>query len=1044
MLFAWAVALFPFPAAAGSWLINAWDSETGLPDNYATSIVQTPDGYLWVGTYNGLARFDGQQFVVFNPENTPQLSHSRIVKLFLDAQGTLWINTYDGSLTSYRHGVFTHEWNGAGKGISEVWLVAANAREITFSFRSGLLITRPASAGAAADWHVLVPPVELHGVCYSEDQAGGLWACTVDGQLWRITDDRYELLSLPLAGLRGKAIHWLTADANGRIWAGTETEIAAWDGQRFQDMTPPGEPVLNVAALYFTKTGRLLVGANGRLREWRNRLWVAEYPAWPDLMQEQQLMPSLYEDREGGLWRVSRGLGLYHIRPDGTSEQITRTNGLPGDHTTACLEDQEGDLWVTLANAGMARLRPGHFTVLGMSDGPEANPVMSVCEDHAGALWAGTYGGGLYRWQNGALTHFPVHADTPGDFVFSIYPDATDRLWLSAGLEDALLFHQDRLQPPPVAVHAIKAILVDHQGRVWLGRKDGVECWADGKLRDWSSHTSFIYSPVRALAEDRQGVIWMGADNGILYRFADDRLQTIRLPDFPAHKAVWCLLPDPDGSLWIGTFESGLLHYEAGRFFRFTAQDGLPDNLICQILDDQHGHLWLGTHHGIARVGKAALSAFASGQAPEITCSVYDRSDGLPTLQCSDMYQPGAWRGHDGRLWFATGKGVVGLQPGDMPVNTRPPPVMIEEFLADGKIQPLPADDGPGSAVLKIPAGRQNFEFHYTALSLINANKIRFRYRLEGFDADWISAGNRRWVQYNYLKPGNYCFRVAACNNDGRWNETGASLRLRLLPHFWETWWFLTLLGLAVAASAAGLARYVSHRGLRRELERMERQRDIESVRARIARDIHDSLGSGLTRINLLSELLLGDSAAQQARSVSQITSVTCELMRSMDEIVWAVNPKNDTLDALLSYVCDFADARLRAASLRLRIRLPAPLPVWQLTSEVRHTLFLAVKEILNEVIQHPGLGEVSLTLELDDTQATLAIQSPGPGRPMAPGQIPDLLRQRLATIGARCSITPLPGGGARAELIFPRQIRTEADHQSDQAILFGASPNSK
>ena len=1023
--------LFSRKGAAGAYLVDAWDSEQGLPDNYATSLAQTPDGYLWLGTYGGLARFDGDRFVTFNRESTPELGHSRIVKLFVDGQGTLWINTYDGSLTTYRHGVFRREWNGARKGVSGAWLVADNAHEITFSFRSGLLITRTNGPTAAGDWRTFTPPVELHGVCYREDASGSLWGCTVDGQLWRIIHNQFVRLALSDAGLRGNEIHWLTADAAGHIWVGTEKELAVWDGRRFLDMTPPGEGELNVASLFFTKNDGLLVAANGRLRQWTGHHWGAEFKAWPDLMQEQQLQASLHEDRQGGLWRTSRGLGLFHIRPDGTEEQLTLADGLPGDHTTAWLQDREGNVWVTLANAGVARLRPNHFQVLAESAGLAASPAISVCEDHAGALWVGTYGGGLFRWQNDALTHFHIPAQTPGDFVFSIYPDARDQLWLSAGLEDAQLFEAGHLRSPPASVHAIKCLLIDRRGRVWMGRKDGVECWTDGELHEWSSHTGSISQPVRALTEDRQGVIWMGADDGNIYWSRGGVPQAIPLPPSPAHQAVWSLLADADGSLWIGTSDAGLLHFDAGRFTRFTARDGLPDDLVCQLLDDHRGNLWLGTHHGIGRISKASLRAFATGQADELACSVYDRSDGLPTQQCSDMYQPSAWRGHDGRLWFATAKGVVGVKPETVTVNPRPPAVVIEKFLVNGDEKQLADGLKPGVTALKIPPGRQNFEFHYTALSLSAAGKIRFRYQLVGFDRDWINAGHRRWVQYNYLKPGRYSFRVAACNNDGVWNETGAALGLEISPYFWQTWWFATLLGLTLATGVAGAARHISHRELRRELKQLERQRDLEHDRARIARDIHDHVGSGLTRINLLGELLLCDPAGQHAERVGQITGAACELMRAMDEIVWAVDPKNDSLDGLMSYLCDYAGDYLRLADIRLRLELPTPLPAWPLTSEVRHNLFLAVKEVLNNIVKHSQASEVALSLRWEDGLVTLAISDNGRGLApavVAGGPAPargnglDNLRKRAAVIGGRCLIRGEPGRGTRIEFTLPAQ----------------------
>jgi ligand-binding sensor domain-containing protein/signal transduction histidine kinase len=1023
-------SFFQLHAAGGEYLIEVLDTEKGLPDNFVTALVQSPGGYLWVGTRNGLARFDGVRFVTFKPEDTPQLGHARIVKLFLDALGTVWINTYDGSLTSWRNGLFTKEWDGAKKNVSEVWLVASNSREIIFSFRAGLLIRRPAT-GSFNDWQSLKPPGNPPGAFYCQDHAGSLWCSTYDGNLWRIADGRFELVPQD-AGRRGQEIHWLAPDLSGRIWVGTEREISVWDGEHFQPMAPVGEADLNVAFLSFTADGGVLVAADGRLRKCLNRKWVAELKAWPDLMQEQQLQSTLYEDREGGLWRTSAGLGVFHLNAHGVLEQIAVSHGLPGDHTTCWLKDQEGNVWVGLGNGGLARLRPKHFEVIGASEGRLARPVTSVCEDRTGALWIGTYGGGLDRLQKGTLTHFSIPTPTWADFVFSAYPDAQGQLWISAGLEDAYIFRNGELRKAPTAVHGIKSILVDRQGRTWLGRKDGVDCWADGKLREWSSHTGSIAKPVRVLAEDKQGVIWMGADDGNIYRFDGGEPRHFSLPEFRAEQAVWSLSTDEDGTLWIGTSGGGLLHFQAGHFTRFTSKAGLPDDMICQILDDQRGNLWIGTHHGICRVSKASLEAFASGKNPTVSCSVYDRSDGLPTLQCSGMYQPAAWRGQDGKLWFATEKGVVGVQPGEVPVNLRPPPVVIEEFLVDGKIQGRPEGTNANADALSVPPGKQNFEFHYTALSLTDAGKVQFRYKLEGSDSDWINAATRRWAQYNYLNPGTYCFRVVASNNDGLWNETGASITVQVLPHAWETWWFRTLLGLALVAGVASVARYVSHRGLRRELEQLEHQRDIEQDRARIARDIHDHIGSGLTRINVLNELLLGESSVELPHRVGQITGVTCELMRAMDEIVWAVNPKNDTLDSLASYLCDFTEEYLRTAGIRLRINIPTPLPAWHLTSETRHNLFLAVKEILNNIVKHSHASEVSLTLKPDVGAARIEIRDNGRGfqsdlflnPPNGPshthGNGLNNLQNRAHAVGGQCLIQSEPGQGTRIELTFP------------------------
>ena len=318
-------------AEGDGYLMDAWDTEKGLPDNYVTSMVQTPDGYLWIGTYNGLVRFDGFRFVTYKPANTPQLGHERIVKLFLDAQGGLWINTYDGSLTSFNHGVFTLEWNGKKKGVSEAQLVGSSPREIIFAFHSGLLIRR-ARWGEAREWQSSNPPGNPPGAFYCQDGGGMLWCSTLNGQLWQVTNGIYQPVAAEATGWPGRQIHWIGLDLNGQCWVGTEKGIAIWNGSHFENRTPAEDGDLKVTFFSPTPDGGMLVAGNGRLHKFLNGKWAKEFAAWPDLAQEQQLQPSVYADHEGGVWRVSRGLGVYHITPEGVTLQITAADGLPGDH----------------------------------------------------------------------------------------------------------------------------------------------------------------------------------------------------------------------------------------------------------------------------------------------------------------------------------------------------------------------------------------------------------------------------------------------------------------------------------------------------------------------------------------------------------------------------------------------------------------------------------------------------------------------------------------------------------------------------------------
>jgi signal transduction histidine kinase len=425
-------------------------------------------------------------------------------------------------------------------------------------------------------------------------------------------------------------------------------------------------------------------------------------------------------------------------------------------------------------------------------------------------------------------------------------------------------------------------------------------------------------------------------------------------------------------------------------------------------------------------VSKEELNHCADGDIGLINCLTYGKGDGLPTLECSGGFQPAGARTSDGRLWFPTTKGLVAVNPTEVKRNQLPPPVIIEEVLVDGR--PITASH-PEQPPFRISPGRQQFEFQYTGLSFTVPEKVRFKYRLEGLETKWMDAGTKRSINYSYIPPGNYTFRVIACNNDGVWNEAGSALAFTVLPHFWQTWWFRTLAGLNAAALVAGSVLFATRRRMRHKVERIERQRAVERERTRIAKDIHDDLGASLTRITLLSQSARGelDHAPEAAADVDQIYRTARELTRAMDEIVWAVNPQHDTLDSLATYLGRFAQDFLNAVHIRCRLDLPMQLPAWPLTAEVRHNLFLAFKEALNNAVRHADASEVRVSLTIEPGGFALRVEDQGRGfataQPAVPSRDPGRLaagnglanmHQRLTEIGGRCDIQSAPGEGTK------------------------------
>jgi signal transduction histidine kinase len=445
----------------------------------------------------------------------------------------------------------------------------------------------------------------------------------------------------------------------------------------------------------------------------------------------------------------------------------------------------------------------------------------------------------------------------------------------------------------------------------------------------------------------------------------------------------------------------------------------------------------MSSYSGIIRVSEADLNLCADGKLAKVPCYTYGINDGLPTLQCSEGLQPAGCKTADGRLWFATAKGLVAVDPAAVRTNALPPPVRIETLSVDDQQLVLQNVYVP----LKVPPGRHRLEFQYTGLSFAVPEKVRFKCRLVGFDPDWVDTGAKRLAPYNYIPPGSYTFKVIACNDAGIWNQTGASFAFEVLPFFWQTAWFRALAIAALIAASCGLAWFETRRRMRRKLERAERQRDIERERSRIAQDIHDDLGAQLTRITMMSESARSNLSdpAKVAVGLGRIYTTAHELTRSMDEIVWAVNPRHDTVESLVAYLEKFAHDWLASAGIRCRFDIPLQHPEWRLTAEMRHNLFLACKEALHNVVKHSGATEVfirfaihsgSLVLEIEDNgrgfdPAARALASTGAQRRIPAGNGLENMAHRLSAIGGTYDLQSIPGKGTKVVFTVPFKALT-------------------
>ncbi len=1002
------------------YLIEGWQSERGLPQDKVTGIAQTRDGYLWISTLDGLARFDGVRFRLFKAGDTPALGSGRIRFLFTGRQGEIWLATQEGGLVQFKDGRF------------EPLLVPE---------RQG---THPAVVQVA------------------EDESGRLWLSTEDGKVGRLANGLNSLVSTNWDPT-GKIAFEVRADFRGRLLAVSDSGVHQVVNERLVPVLEGGrgEYVVHCPS----RGGGWWMSAGGQMRLWRDGQWILTLPG-PD--PSAAVARGSLEDRNGNLWLPMWGTGLFRCGTNGAPLQFTKQDGLGSDFVRALCEDSEGNLWVGSEGGGLNRLHRPLFTVYGLAPNLSWEWITSVSAGPDGELWVGTDGYGLNRLRGDLIRPASDTPDLAPVHAMTALADRQGRVWVGTR-QGGVYQWQDgnptRVAGFPASSTWVRSLYEDSRGAIWVGRFN-----TDALLRIQNGAVSNIALPksagrvdVRVMAEDAAGALWVGTDGSGLFRWQKGRFTRFTRENGLGNDLVWALQPEDDGSLWIGTYGSGLTRFKDGKMTTCTTRHGLVDDVICHIADDGRGQYWLSSHQGVFRVSKNELTQFANGTIRQVRCVAYGKSDGLPTLECRGGWQPAGCRGPDGRLWFPTMAGVVVVDPADASTTSAAPPVYLEEVFVDGQLfsrgrwrngeaglskgRAATAAERRARPALAFPAGSRRFEFHYTGVSLRAPEGLRFRHKLEGVDAEWLETSTRREVSYNHLPRGHYTFRVQTCNREGIWGQPGDSLVFRVLPFFWQTWWFLGLFLLTfggVVGWAVGLALRRRHQ---RHLKLVEQLHAAERERTRIARDIHDDLGSSLTEIGLLGALAVRESTppAEARDQVARMMQRAEALARKLDETVWAVNPKNDSLRHLATYLCNFAKDFLEPTAIRCRLDVAADLPDIPLTTEVRHNVFLAAKEALNNAVRHSGASEIGLRLAINEGAFTLEIKDDGRGfAPEAKRESGNGLRnmaERMKDVGGELRVRSTVAQGTTVSLRLPIPPKgTEESGRPQPATRLGDS----
>ena len=721
---------------------RSWDDRDGLPQNSVQAIAQTPDGYMWMGTQLGLARFDGARFVTFDADTDSALARPYIWALWADRDNTLWIGTEEAGVIRKRGDQY--ERFDTAQGLPSPWVT-----EI-------------------------------------ERSAGGtLWVGTFEG-VGRMVGERFEAIDTS-DGLPGSVVTSLLDDGEGGVWVGTVGGLARIDAQGRVQPVGPGLPQMPVWDLERDGEGRVLVSTpQGIFRS--NGEGFEPHPDFG-----ARPVGQLAVERDGTIWGAA-GSVLHRIDGNGTvTSRVVNQEG--GPFIADLLVDREGSVWIGTHGNGAVQFGSTLFMPVSQTEGLSSDMVFPVLEDRSGGMWIGTGGSGVTYMHDGIIdTLNAQNGQLTSNLVIALEEAPDGAIWIGGNFGMSRIVNGQATLYGPAdglpAPYQVRDVLQARDGTLWVASPSGLQRFSPGPQRLYTTADGLADDFVMTLLEDPDGTIWIGTRRG-LSRMRDGRIESWTAEHgLPGAADISILHRDREGALWLAGTALGLARMDANDRFRvYRVEDGLCEDNIAGLVEDERGFLWLSSNRGIFRVDPAEIEALDAGRIDRLPCHMYGRESGMRSREANGAVNPAGVRARDGRLWFPTTEGLVVIDPTRLSMDLAPPPVAIEEIVAD--------DVQLAGETPVIPAGTRNLEIRYTALTFVSPELVRFRYKLEGFDPDWVEAGDRRIAYYTNLPPGDYEFRVIASNAEGTWNEEGAAIALRMRANFWQTLWFKALVALA-------------------------------------------------------------------------------------------------------------------------------------------------------------------------------------------------------------------------------------------------------
>lgn len=961
--------------------IENWSTEQGLPYKTVRSVWQTRDGYLWAATSDGLARFDGVRFTVFNTANSPGLKSNRLTSLAETVDGSLWISGEDEGL---------------------------------FRFYGG----------------------------------------------------KFNLLSTA-DGLPSDAVYSIYADKKAnRLTILTQRGIAVWQDEKIVSVENFTEPRRRFTSL-LDNTGAFYLKEKNIVRR-HSESGVAEYKLPEDLSETD--LAAVYEDRAGAIWisvfyvPLPSKAKLYRFK----NNQVTvfdETDGLPNAFIKKILEDREGNIWIAAGQfegGGLVKLENGKLRAFKNEDGFVGVGVSDLTEDREGGIWAAVSDNGLTRITRRFITSFTREkSGLSSNNIYPLYEDPDGMIWsgawrygkeLNGGVdrfEDGVFKHF--AGENQITSLSPTSLFKDREGNLWIGAYAGLTRVKDGKFTRYTKETGFYQEHPSAITQTSDGTLWFGAMQGLI-RFRDNQFTEFttadglpnndtrnlheardgtlwiatmgglgsykdgkftKYADFPPIQ-VRSIYEDVDGTLWFGTYDTGIFRYRNGEFKAITIKDGLFDQGAFQILEDDFGRFWISSNRGIYRVSRHELNDFADGKIPFVTSVAYGVKDGMPDTECNGGRSPAGFRSKkDGTLWFPTQKGIVVIDPKLVPPENEPPNVVIENCLLDAKetacgdIQFLPENE--------------SLEIKYTALSFNNPEQIKFKYKLEGLDENWLDAGTRRRAYFTHLPPGEYLFRVSAANIDGVWNETGANLKISVKPPFYRQIWFLILCAIFVSAIILIVfnLRINNLKKMKAAQEEFSRQllESQERESQRIAAELHDSLGQNLLVIkNWASIGLKNPVDAKTEKQFGEISETVSAAIAEVREIAYNLRPIQLDRLGLSKAIGSMLERVFDSSEINFTTQIDNTEDFFPKDEEI--AFYRIVQEAVNNIVKHSGASEAVVSVRRADGELRLLVWDNGKGfdqnltSPASDGFGLTGMSERARILGGKFAVHSIKGEG--------------------------------